>query len=127
MSKTGSVHDRGEDRRGCHGRNRAVSGTGDPDDPGSGDERPACQDDGTAGGGVATFSTTLVLHDSAGVATTNFVFGEAIRFDLEARNLSNQVVTLNFPDGQIYDFVVLDASTGVPQAIASTAGRPNPS
>ena len=28
----------------------AVSGTGDPDDPGSGDERPACQDDGTAGG-----------------------------------------------------------------------------
>jgi hypothetical protein len=68
-------------------------------------------DDGTAGGGVATFSTTLVLHDSAGVATTNFVFGEAIRFDLEARNLSNQLVTLNFPDGQIYDFVVLDAGS----------------
>ena len=72
--------------------------------------------DGTVGGGVgnggtATFATSLVLRDSAGVATASFVFGEAIRFDLEARNLSNQVVTLNFPDGQIYDFVVLDAST----------------
>ena len=39
-------------------------------------------------GGAGTFSTTLVLRDSAGVATTSFVFGEQIRFDLEVRNLS---------------------------------------
>ena len=61
------------------------------------------------GGIVGTFSTTLVLRDSAGVATTSFVFGEPIRFDLEARNQSAQPVTLTFPDAQIYDFVVLDS------------------
>ncbi len=60
---------------------------------------------------VGTFSTTLVLRDSAGVATTSFVFGEQIRFDLEARNQSAQAVTLNFPDAQIYDFVVLDSDS----------------
>jgi Intracellular proteinase inhibitor len=60
---------------------------------------------------VGTFSTTLELRDSAGVATTSFVFGEQIRFDLEVRNQSAQVVTLNFPDAQIYDFVVLDSDS----------------
>jgi hypothetical protein len=68
-------------------------------------------DDGTNNAGVGTFSTTLVLRDSSGVATTNFVFGEPIRFDLEARNLSGQAVTLTFPTSQIYDFVVLDGSS----------------
>lgn len=62
-------------------------------------------------GGAASFSTTLVLRDSAGVATTSFVFGEQIRFDLEARNLSARVVTLSFPDAQIYDFVVFDSDS----------------
>ncbi len=58
-----------------------------------------------------TFSTTLVLRDSAGVATTSFVFGESIQFDLEGRNLSALSVTLSFPDAQIYDFVVLDSDS----------------
>jgi hypothetical protein len=60
---------------------------------------------------VGTLSTTLVLRDSVGVATTSFVFGEQIRFDLEARNQSAQVVTLTFPDAQIYDFVVFDSDS----------------
>jgi hypothetical protein len=66
--------------------------------------------DGT-GSIVGTFSTTLALRDSAGVTTTSFVFGEQIRFDLEARNQSAQVVTLTFPDAQIYDFVVFDSDS----------------
>lgn len=66
--------------------------------------------DGT-GGGVVGFSTTLTLHDSSGVTTTSFVFGEPIRFDLEVRNLSDQSVTLTFSDAQIYDFVVLDENS----------------
>jgi Intracellular proteinase inhibitor len=65
------------------------------------------------GGGVGTFSTTLVLRDSAGVATTSFVFGEAIQFNLEGRNLSALPVTLTFPDAQIYDFVVFERDSNV--------------
>lgn len=65
-------------------------------------------DDGTGDAMVGTFSTTLVLRDSSGVATTSFVFGEPIRFDLEARNLTGQSVSLTFPTSQIYDFIVLD-------------------
>ena len=60
----------------------------------------------------ATFSTLLALRDSTGVITNNFRFGEPIRFDLEVRNRTAQTVNLVFPDAQIYDFVVLDA-TGV--------------
>ena len=62
---------------------------------------------GGNGPGTGTFQTTLVLRDSAGVATTNFTFGQAIRFDLEVRNRTATTVNLVFPDTQIYDFVVL--------------------
>src|SRR5262245_64638568 len=80
-----------------------VSNTGGTIDNGMGNG-------GSGGSGSGTFSTTLELHDSAGVATTDFVFGESIRFDLEARNLSSQPVTLTFPTTQIYDFVVFDST-----------------
>ena len=56
------------------------------------------------------FATTLVLRDSSGSATNSFVMGEPIRFDLEIQNGSNLSATLRFPDGQIYDFYVLDAT-----------------
>ena len=93
--------------------------------------------DGT-GSIVDTFSTTLVLRDSAGVVTSSFVFGEQIRFDLEARNQSAQVVTLTFPDAQIYDFVVLDSDSArvrwrwsdnmsFPQVITQLRFEPNSS
>jgi hypothetical protein len=65
------------------------------------------------GGGVGNFSTTLALRDASGVVTTSFVFGEQIRFDLEARNQSAQAVTLTFPDAQIYDFVVFDSNSSL--------------
>lgn len=71
--------------------------------------------DGSAGGSGGAgfgddFATTLVLHDSTGSTTTSFVMGEPIRFDLEIRNRGNQTSTLRFPDGQLYDFYVLDAA-----------------
>ncbi|HEX5161390.1 MAG TPA: BsuPI-related putative proteinase inhibitor [Steroidobacteraceae bacterium] len=67
--------------------------------------------DNGAGSGTGTFQTTLVLRDSAGVATTDFTFGQAIRFDLEVRNRTGTTVNLVFPDSQIYDFVVLESTS----------------
>jgi hypothetical protein len=64
-------------------------------------------------GGViddATFSTTLILRNSSGVATTSFVMGEPIRFDLEVLNRTNRTVNLQFPDGQIFDLYVFPAN-----------------
>jgi len=61
---------------------------------------------GTIGGG--SYTTTLILRDSTGAPATSFVFGESIRFDLEIQNNANQPATLTFPDGQIYDFYVLE-------------------
>jgi len=58
-----------------------------------------------------TFSTTLTLRDSSGVATTSFVMGEPIRFDLEVLNRTNRTVNLQFPDGQIYDVYVFSANS----------------
>lgn len=60
------------------------------------------------GGGTVNgdFATTLTLRDTSGVATTSFVMGEAIRFELEILNRTDLPRTLDFPDGQIYDFYV---------------------
>jgi len=77
--------------------------SGSDPDSGSGD-----------GGGViddATFSTTLTLRDSSGVATTSFVMGEPIRFDLEVLNRTSRTVSLQFADGQIYDLYVFAGNT----------------
>jgi len=57
------------------------------------------------------FSTTLTLQDSAGAPTTSFAMGQAIQFDLGILNQSDQADSLSFPDAQIYDFYVLDASS----------------
>ena len=72
-------------------------------------------DDGTDDGadiiGSPTFSTTLTLRDSSGVATTSFVMGEPIRFDLEVLNRTSRTVSLQFPDGQMYDVYVFPADS----------------
>jgi hypothetical protein len=60
--------------------------------------------------GDRTFSTSLTLRDSSGVATTSFVMGEPIHFDLEVLNRTARTQTLQFPDGQIYDLYVFQAS-----------------
>jgi hypothetical protein len=75
---------------------------GDPD-IGSGDDGGVIDD--------ATFSTTLILRDASGIATTSFVMGEPIRFDLEVLNRTSRTVSLQFADGQIYDFYVFAANS----------------
>jgi hypothetical protein len=66
---------------------------------------------GSSGSGFGNdFSTSLVLRDSTGSITGNFVMGEPIRFDLEIQNRGNSSATLRFPDAQVYDFYVLDAA-----------------
>ena len=96
-------------------------------------------DDGDGGPvGGATFTTTLTLRDSSGTATTSFVMGEAIRFDLEVLNRTNREKNLQFPDGQIYDIYVLasDSSQVVwrwaedksfPQVVTTLTFPPNSS
>jgi hypothetical protein len=65
------------------------------------------------GGGTtsSSFSTTLGLRDSSGVASTTFSMGQAIQFDLDVLNQNSQAATLQFPDAQLYDFYVMDANT----------------
>src|SRR5262245_13991591 len=79
-----------------------ISGSGGKDDPGLPSVTP-------------TYTTTLILRDSTGTATTNFVFGEPIRFDLEIQNSSSVATTLTFPDAQTYDFYVLDPVSSGPR------------
>jgi hypothetical protein len=72
---------------------------GDPSRiPGGGDDS----------GDGPTFTTTLVLQNSAGAETYQFSRAEIIRFALTVRNRTNQSVTLEFDDGQQMDFVVFD-------------------
>jgi hypothetical protein len=59
-------------------------------------------------GGGNDFDATLTLRNVSGVETTDFVFGEAMRFDYEIVNLTNHRLTVRFTDAQIFDFVVLD-------------------
>jgi len=66
---------------------------------------------GSSGSGFGNdFSTSLLLRDSSGSTSTDFVMGEPIRFDLEIQSRSNLSATLRFPDAQVYDFYVLDAA-----------------
>jgi hypothetical protein len=57
------------------------------------------------------FESTLTLRDSSGVETTNFVFGEPIRFDFEIVNQTNRQLRLQFPDAQTHDFLVVNNGT----------------
>jgi hypothetical protein len=71
-------------------------------------------DTGTVAAGDGTtsdFATTLTLRSSTGAASTSFLMGEAIQFNLDVLNQSTQPVTLQFPDAQIYDFYVIDANS----------------
>lgn len=60
---------------------------------------------------VPTFTTTLVLRDSAGVARNSFEAGELITFELSVRNRTDQPVELDFPSGHQYDFFAFKAGT----------------
>ncbi len=65
---------------------------------------------GTDGSG-ATFVCRLVIFNSSGVRTSDFVFGEPMRFELEITNMSPRTVHVQFDDAQLYDFVALDTGT----------------
>jgi hypothetical protein len=74
----------------------------------------SCSSDGNGSfdnGGGNDFDATLTLRDVSGVETSDFVFGEAMRFDYEIVNLTNRRLTVRFTDAQIFDFVVLDSGT----------------
>lgn len=60
---------------------------------------------------VPTFTTTLVLRDSAGVAKNSFQEGELITFELSVRNRTDQPVELDFPNGHQYDFFAFKAGS----------------
>jgi hypothetical protein len=58
-----------------------------------------------------TFTTTLVLRDSAGVARSRFQANELITFELSVRNRTSQPVELDFSSGQQYDFFAFSSGT----------------
>jgi len=58
-----------------------------------------------------SFGASLTLRDVSGTETSSFVFGEAIRLDLEITNLTNQQQTVQFSDGQDHDFLVVTDGT----------------
>ena len=57
---------------------------------------------------VPTFTTTLVLKDSAGEASSAFPENEPITFELSVRNRTNQPVEIDFRSGQQYDFFAFE-------------------
>jgi hypothetical protein len=85
------------------GYSACVFKSGSDPDGGSGDDGGVIGD--------ATFATSLTLRDSSGVATTSFVMGEPIRFELEVLNRTSRTVSLQFADGQIYDFYVFASNS----------------
>jgi hypothetical protein len=57
-------------------------------------------------GNGPTFTTTLVLKDSAGTPKAIFPAGAVITLELSVRNRTSQPVELDFTSGQQYDFFV---------------------
>lgn len=62
-------------------------------------------------GNGPTFTTTLVLRDSAGAATATFARGEPITFELVVRNRSAGTVRLENGHPPDSDFLVVDDGT----------------
>jgi len=58
----------------------------------------------------AEFKLTLKLKDEDGQETTTFGRGELITFELTIQNLTNSIQTVDFSDGQQYDFIVYSTS-----------------
>lgn len=58
-----------------------------------------------------TFLTSLQLEDKFGQQSASFLQGEPVHFVLSVTNLTEEVVSLRFPDAQVFDFFVLDAQT----------------
>jgi len=62
-------------------------------------------------GGTGEFRSTLVLRNVSGVETSDFVFGEPIRFDFAVENLTARQLRISFPDAQTTDYLVVNQGT----------------
>jgi hypothetical protein len=60
---------------------------------------------------VPTFTTTLVLKNSAGAVKSAFLEDEPITFELSVRNRTSQPVEIDFRSGQQYDFFAFDSGS----------------
>lgn len=69
-------------------------------------------DDEDDGNSHDSFSVALSLRNSLAGPDTDFVFGEPIRFVIDASNRSDGTVVLRYADGQIYDVIVSHQATG---------------
>ena len=84
----------------------------------------SCSSGGDSGGGAhdripgsgngPTFTTTLVLRNSAGVETYEFARGEIIRFELTVRNRTRTTVEMQ-SGSYHYDFVVFNNGSNSPR------------
>jgi hypothetical protein len=59
----------------------------------------------------STFRSVLTLRNVSGTETSNFVFGEQIRFEFEIKNQSTETMHILFSTAQQTDFLVVDAGT----------------
>ncbi|MEO8063315.1 MAG: BsuPI-related putative proteinase inhibitor [Pseudomonadota bacterium] len=62
-----------------------------------------------------TFSTTLILRDSAGAETYRFDSTELITFELTVRNRTDRVVTLQMPSTARSEFLVFTEGGNTPR------------
>jgi hypothetical protein len=62
-----------------------------------------------------TFSTTLILRDSAGTETYDFTRTELITFELTVRNRTDQPVTLQMPSTADAEFLVFTEGGSSPR------------
>jgi hypothetical protein len=58
-----------------------------------------------------TFTTTLVLKDSAGTVRSSFQRGELLTMELSVRNRTSEVQRVTFSDGAQSDFIVFNDGT----------------
>jgi hypothetical protein len=64
------------------------------------------RDDDLGSGNGATFTTTLVLRDSAGTEKSSFARGELITLELTVHNRTDQAQTVNLSSPQATDYFV---------------------
>jgi hypothetical protein len=93
----------------------------------TGGSQYSCSSDGTGrisnrdldSGDGPTFTTTLVLRDTAGAETYTFQRGETIRFELTVRNRTDTAVHVQFPSPLQGDYVVFNDGGNTPRWQAS--------
>jgi hypothetical protein len=76
----------------------------------------SCGGGGGGGGGEpAGFQVTLTMRGANGAATSDFVFGNPIVFDITVVNRSGGTQVLGLPTSQIYDLAVFPEGSQTPR------------